>query len=135
MKAYSNKTRVRGAALLALHELRRTDRTGFRVDLREEQPTLIMARNHNLTDKVKMAALLAIDELQKQFNTRYSLEKGKARDEIVIAAGPKLGPMVIMDKEKKMFRKFGLVFKTGIRNSDGRLLYFFACDALDLIRA
>lgn len=141
MNAWSNKARVRGTALFALHELERTDRTGFEVRKFEAVGKLVMSRDSSLKDKMVMAALLAIEELEFGSNTTYKVERGRTRDEIIVFASYKLGPSLVRDEEVKEFMKFGLQYKGGVRNGpEGdrefqRTLRFGPSDARDLLRA
>jgi len=85
--------------------------------------------------------LLAIAEIQRRSNATYSLEPVGAKKEITVLASHKMGPGIIRDEEVKKFRKFGLRFKSGVKNTftgsneKDRILYFSPSDALDLLRA
>jgi hypothetical protein len=159
MKAWSNKTRVKGAILFAQRELLRTEKTSFEVWKSEEPGKLVMERAFSLKDKMVMGALLAIEEIQLGSNATYRLERGSKQDEIVIFASYKMGPgSILRDSEKRIFGKFGLKLKEGIRvdgdgikrlselglengkdydegHEEARVLFFKPKDAMDLLRA
>ncbi len=134
MKAWSNKSRVKGMALLAMHELDRTGRTGFEV---MGQNPALMARSTKLKDKVTMAALLALHDIKFGSAGNYHLRRGRGRSSITIVAPDKLAPAVVRDSEIASFRKFGLRLKECSKKdpSEGRVLHFVPFDALDLLRA
>jgi hypothetical protein len=149
MNAWSNKARVKGTALLALHELRRTDRTSFRIGHFEPIGKVVMSKETSLKDKMVMAALLATDELQSRLIAAYKVERGEKRNEVVVyATDPaaatynrtKHTQELVGEKEAEVFAKFGLEFRGGARigsrdRGRPRTLRFGPSDARELLRA
>jgi hypothetical protein len=123
MKTLTKNDIVRGTALLALHELKRTGRTGFAVENRMSRGSVSI--EPTLKTRMEMAVLLAIEELSHHSNTTYRPVGVQKRGEIAVLAGHKIGPGEIRDGEMRAFSKFGLEYKgCGRNDTEGRLLCF-----------
>lgn len=131
MKTLTKSDIVRGTALLALHELRRTGRTSLAVE--QEMSRLFVSFDLTLKSKVKMAGLLAIEALSHQGNTTYRLVGVQKRGEITVLAGHKFGPAEIRYGEVEAFGRFGLEYRgCGKDDAEGRLLRFSPSDSLKI---
>ncbi len=131
MRALTKKDTLRGTALLALHELRRTGETRFAVS--QEGSRVSISVDLTLQYKMKRAALLAMEELSGRTDVAYRLAKDRRKERVTVLTGDKFDEGMIKDVESKAFARFGLEYRGGMKSGEDRVLYFSPAASFDLL--